>query len=403
MHSSIRRIAAPCLLGLAIAASPATLAPTGAGLGLVPTTAAAGENVFERMSRSIGGLFGTEPARRSGTQRRAIPPVDPTALPRPRPADAAGSAVSAIGADAVRSAVRVGVAAAAADTTPAAPSAIDLVAVGLTADDLARLTGDGWTLLATRTSRLFEADVARLRPPRGLDLDGGLAHVRDLAPDALAAVNHTYALTPGTPCAGPTCGGGAAPTSCPAAVTIGVVGARPDLNLPGLDLSRIAILPTEDDAGRHPGSVLVEALVGSESVPARLSGVALVVRPLAARTDLDGILAALDDVAATGPDVVVIEAAGEPDPLLADAIARLAADDVPTVAAASIAPGGLSAGSDDLAATTVAVAAVRSARPYLNVGGLAAAVADRPALDRLCEQAGAVTLAGVIETSSRRE
>ncbi|WP_169306269.1 S8 family serine peptidase [Paracoccus hibiscisoli] len=238
-------------------------------------------------------------------------------------------------------------------------AADEIIARGVSADDLAQLQTDGFVLIEQR-ALTGGANLVRLRKPGPLDLDAARAAVRARASGTSADFNHFYrtdqgAAQPADACPGGLCLArqviawqpiaGCGPLPAVGMVDTGVNAdhatfAQADLTVHSLDPAAERARATASDA-LH-GTAVAALLVGAPDtrspglIPgARLVAVDAFVRQgQDQRSDAFSLIAALDWLGAQDLRLINMSLAGPPNDELARQIALLVARDVLIVAAA---------------------------------------------------------------------
>ena len=234
----------------------------------------------------------------------------------------------------------------------------EIVAIGLSADDLSRLVARGYTVIEERNVPAFGASSVRLAVPDGTSLDDARGEVRALPSGSAADFNHYYrtdeTIEPAV-CDGPHCVSFAqigwtpvsSPSStCAALAPIGVIdtGINPDHQaFTGAELEVHRLSPDTLDPSRAiHGTAVIALLVGG--VESRSPGLVPEAPVIAVdafhrdggdeRSDVFTLVQGLDLLAAKGVRVVNMSLSGPENVVLERAIATLAERNVVIVAAA---------------------------------------------------------------------
>lgn len=156
---------------------------------------------------------------------------------------------------------------------PAPPIAVpgEIVVAALTANDLARIEADGFTILAVEKLLFLDGVVARLAPPDRLDLDDALERLHLIAPDAAVEANHLYRPVE-MPCGNHDClafemiGWAVPPERCAIGETIGMIDTAVNAGheaLAGQDVEIVSVMaPGEAGSGAMHGTAIAALLVG---------------------------------------------------------------------------------------------------------------------------------------------
>jgi minor extracellular protease Epr len=228
----------------------------------------------------------------------------------------------------------------------------EIVVAGLDDDAVDRLVGEGFAVLASDGAA--GRTVVRLRVPRALGVAGALERIALLAPDAAADRNHYYRPQSAGPsgCEAAVCASWEtvgwrfdADRSCLAAITVGVVDTAVNRAQEALRASRVEHRPLQAEgqraAGARHGTAVVSLLAGDPDgrVPGLIAQARIVVAdPFAAagneeRTDAFGLIVALDELDATGAQVLNLSLAGPDNRVVAARVADLLAAGAVLVAA----------------------------------------------------------------------
>jgi hypothetical protein len=208
-----------------------------------------------------------------------------------------------------------------------------IIATGLTAGSLARLTAQGFRAEAQTKGIL--ASVVRLIPPRGMSLAQAQRAVRVVDAGAAADFDHFYYTDEGSGCTGP---------SCEAASLIGwnrpssqQCGPVPTIGLIDTGVAR------DHEALRDHGTAIAALLVGrgGSSAPGLLPGAHVLAVDAfyrdggtADRTDVTTLVMALEALAERNVRVVNMSLSGPPNEVLRRAIASAQEQGMVIVAAA---------------------------------------------------------------------
>jgi hypothetical protein len=403
MFLESRNRTAACVLALVFAATPLELSFREGSPRIAAATASAA--FFENLSRSINRSLGYEKPRKKRAARVRTPDPDRAALPVPAPRPPEKPATGAPAAAAIAAVGAAGVAAEGL-TTPSAPvpdpgilrvadpreaGPVELVAVGLSDEALVTLATEGYRIQARRFNALIGETITLLVAPDGVDRETGRERVLDLDAEILVDENHRYTVGSDAGCAGAApCPADPGPTVGPAArcdvpARVGLVAGRPDLNRPGLPIDRIDLAGETTAAATVDRSRLAEWTTG-------LPGASFVLHAAGPRIDAFSLAAALDGLRGAAVAVVVADLSGEPNRVVAEAVAALSDADVPVVARFDIGAGAVRAAPEGLLETGMDVAVLRSTRPYLNTAGVAAAVRTPGDTEALCTRAVATVV-----------
>lgn len=257
----------------------------------------------------------------------------------------------------------------------------ELVAVGLTASQIATLEQRGFRVTATRNSQTFGTSISRITPPRALSSRRALQRIRATAPTAIATRNDGFrrsAIGPFRPM-GEACGSdcesfvltgwNAAYLQCELPQVIGVIDTEVDAQHPSLSGAKVE-LATVRRKDRRPsdpahGTGVVSLIVGQPGTPvvgllpkARIVAVDAFHRSgRGDSTDVFDLVAALDVMAERTVRIVNLSLAGPDNPVLASAISRFIERGGTLVAAAGPSSGRAS-GYPAKYAGVIAVAAI---------------------------------------------
>jgi hypothetical protein len=261
------------------------------------------------------------------------------------------------------------------------PVSGEIVAMGLTEADAARLRGEGYQIIAEFSSALLGRHISRLRPPAWLGLDRALRRARSLAPSSEFARNDKFSKTrmrfslAGTGC-GRNCetfrltAWSAAAETCPVSPILGVIDTAVDMTHDSLKGANVT-LRTLRSSDRTPsradhGTAVVSLLAGNPTSP--VAGVLPRGRIVAAdafhqdgrqeKADVFDLVAALDWLNAERAQVINLSFSGPDNPALKTAITQMRQRGVIIVAAAGQPDSGANAGFPARYDGVVAVSAI---------------------------------------------
>lgn len=244
----------------------------------------------------------------------------------------------------------------------------EIVARGLTAENIALLEAEGYVVLETVQLTSLATTVQRLQVPAGVSLDAARAAVRALPGGQAADFNHYYRAgqdgtaetAPRAPAIGAACDGlhcpgraligwpeAIGPTGCGAPVTIGMIdtGLNPDHEaLRSADIALTRVAPEDFSAsGAVHGTAVAALLVGDPGTrtPGLLPGMPLVAvdafhkASSDERADVFTLVRALDLLTQSGVQVINLSLAGPANSLLEDTLTQIATERRITVVAAA--------------------------------------------------------------------
>jgi len=234
----------------------------------------------------------------------------------------------------------------------------EIVGLGLSSAELDQLSASGFEVLEQDAMVALDAEVVKLRIPSGLTLEAALQQAATLAPQAVIAFNHYFRPEQRVdqPCfttdclARTTVGWPAAPDwrgSCSGGVRIGLVDTAINPDHSAFAGSKIEIIRLGDrklpESGKQHGTAVAALLVGSATsrTPGLVPGAALIAvdsfyraKRQDDRTDTYSLVRALDLLAGREVHVINLSLAGPANPLLEQAVTKVAERGIVMVAAA---------------------------------------------------------------------
>ncbi|MDW9506334.1 S8 family serine peptidase [Sinorhizobium meliloti] len=243
---------------------------------------------------------------------------------------------------------------------PAAPirAPDEIVGLGFSPTELGELTATGFEVLERNTMTSFNAEVIKLRIPRGLTLEAARQRARAAAPQAVIDFNHYFRPEQhrDAPCVTSDClarnvigwpSAQTRPSNCSAGVRIGLVDTaiNPDhIAFEARNLEIVRLVDEElPESGRQHGTAVAALLVGSASgrTPGLIPGGKLIAVDAfhrAGRQDdrsaAFDLARALDLLAGRQVQVINLSLAGPPNLLLEQAVKKTGERGIIMVAAA---------------------------------------------------------------------
>ena len=224
----------------------------------------------------------------------------------------------------------------------------EIVAVGLSASQLGTLVIDGFQITARNPMTLANAEMVKLRPPRGISLALARTRIRAMAPVAVVDINHFYRpnrdiACGGRPCVAPGLVGWPGPDEgqerCSGSGTrIGLIDTAINADHATFAESRMEVIQLHADAGQESGhqhgTAVASLLVGNgkTGTPELVPGAELIAVDAFKRvgrgndrSDAYDLARAIDLIVARNVDVVNMSLSG-PDNALLAALIKLASD-----------------------------------------------------------------------------
>lgn len=242
---------------------------------------------------------------------------------------------------------------------PPAHASDEIVGLGLTPSQLDQLSASGFDVLEQNTMAAFNTEAVKLRIPSGLTLEAAQQQIDSLAPGAAIDFNHYYRPEQyaDRPCATTDCLARTVigwptlqerPSSCASGVRMGLVDTaiNPDHSVfEGGNIEIIQLAGSDDlpESGRQHGTAVAALLIGSPAsrTPGLVPGGKLIAvnafyraKHKDDRTDVYGLVRALDLLAERQVDVINLSLAGPENLLLQQAVKKVAERGIIMVAAA---------------------------------------------------------------------